>query len=139
MPAAAPRAGFSLTAAHRFIGYGVPAAFLCLALWAGWCLIRNREPGDGFWKLLAGAQVILGVQVLAGVILLLIGHRANPIGPEWLHYLVYGSLFPAGVLMVAHIQGHKHEQVSWIIFGGAAFVNFGLTFRALQTALHWFA
>ena len=123
---------------HRYMAYGVPAAFLLFALWAGVSFLRNREPGEGFWRLLAGVQVFLGLQIVAGVILLLMGNRAHPLGPEWLHYLVYGSLFPIGVLMFAHIQSHKHEQVTTIIFGGAALVNFGLTFRALQTALHWF-
>lgn len=126
-----------MTTFHRLIAYGIPATFLVLALWVAVALFRNREPGEGFWRLLGVIQVVLGVQVIVGGILFLLGNRPSPLGPAWLHY-IYGGLFPAGMLMLAHTQARKREQIAFIIFGVACFLNFGLTFRALQTALRWF-
>lgn len=123
-----------MTELHGYIAYSVPAAFGLLALWALYCLIRNREPNEWYWRLLALVQVILGVQVLIGGVLYLMGRRANPNAGEWLHY-VYGGLFPIFVLLVAHRFARRDQQIAWLAFGAAAFVNFGLTFRALQTGL----
>ena len=123
-----------MTAAHRYIGYAVPAAFALLFLWALVSFIRNRTPSEAFWHLLAAAQIVVGVQVVVGAILFLLGHRAQPRGPQWLHY-VYGGLFPAVVLVIAHRFARRAEGIAWMVFGFAAFVNFGLTFRALQTGL----
>jgi hypothetical protein len=39
------------------------------------------------------------------------------------------------VLVAAHRFARKQEGISWIVFGLAALVIFGLTFRALQTGL----
>ncbi len=123
-----------MTALHRFIAYGVPAGFAVLVLWAILSFIRNRAPGAWFWNLVAVLQVVIGIQVVVGAILYLAGHRPEANGPEWLHY-VYGGLFPAVVLFFAHRFGRKTEGVAWMVFGFAAFICFGLTFRALQTGL----
>ena len=65
----------------------------------------------------------------------LFGLRPPTNGPEWLHY-VYGALFPAVVLAYAHNQARgRFAEVPWAVFGIAALVCFGLTFRALQTGL----
>lgn len=119
---------------HGFIGYGIPAGFALLALWSVWALVRNRAPNEWFWNLLGALQAVVGLQVIVGGILYLTGSRATPNGPEWLHY-VYGGLFPAFVLVVAHRFARRTEGIAWIVFGVAAFVCFGLTFRALQTGL----
>lgn len=119
---------------HRIIGFAVPAGFAALALWALVSWIRNRAPAGGFWNLLAALQVIIGVQVLVGAILFAMGLRPPSNGPTWLHY-VYGGLFPAAVLLAAHRFAQRLEGIPWVVFGFAALVNFGLTFRALQTGL----
>lgn len=119
---------------HRFVAYSIPAGFAVMALWALLGFIRNKAPGDRFWTLLAALQVVLGIQVIVGGILYLTGARAQTNGPEWLHY-VYGGLFPLFILLLAHRFARRTEGVSWMVFGGAAFVIFGLTFRALQTGL----
>jgi hypothetical protein len=124
-----------LDALHRFVGYTIPAGFALMALWAIVSFIRNKAPGSWFWNLLAVVQVVIGIQVLIGGILFLFTDGRPPSnGPQWLHY-VYGGLFPAVVLVVAHRFAKKAEGIAWIVFGAAAFVNFGLTFRALQTGL----
>ena len=123
---------------HRLVAYSVPAGFALLTLGALFTLVRNREAGAWFWNLLAAVQVVLGVEVLVGGILFLMGSRAVIEGPDWLHY-VYGGLFPLAVLVVAHRSAGRHAGAEIPIFGVASLVAFGLTFRALQTGLGWFA
>lgn len=119
---------------HRYVAYFVPAAFLALVVWAVASLLRNRDVGDGFWNLLGAVQVVLGAQALIGAVLFLAGLRPQSNGPGWLHY-VYGALFPIGVLVFAHVQARRRPAIAALVFAVAAFVNFGLTFRALQTGL----
>ncbi|HVF54098.1 MAG TPA: hypothetical protein VNC78_10930 [Actinomycetota bacterium] len=119
---------------HRYVGYIVPAGFLLLFLWAIVSIIRNRDPGGGFWGVLAFLQVIIGIQVIVGATLFLGGLRPPPQSNAWLHY-VYGGLFPAGLLVAAHVQARKREGIAVILFGIAAFLCFGLTSRALMTGL----
>ncbi|MDQ3958341.1 MAG: hypothetical protein M3273_08485 [Actinomycetota bacterium] len=122
---------------HRFVAYSVPAGFALLALGALYSYLRNKEPGGWYWNLLAGVQVVLGLQVIVGLVLLAMGNRAVAKGPDWLHY-VYGGLFPLAVLVFAHRFAAKHRGVEAVVFGLASLVAFGLTFRALQTGLGWF-
>ena len=126
-----------MTDVHRYIAYVVPAGFLLLALATVVGLIRNKAPGGWFWNVVAALQVILGIEVLVGGTLFLMDNRPETSGPEWLHY-VYGGLFPAALLLLAHRLGKRFEEIPWVIFGVIGFVCFGLTFRALQTGLGWF-
>jgi heme A synthase len=112
----------------------VPAGWALLALWTLVAFVRNKPPGDRFWNLLGVLQVILGIQAFVGAILIVSGGRPASNGPSWLHY-VYGALFPVAVLVAAHRFARRQEGVSWIVFGLASVVIFGLTFRALQTGL----
>jgi uncharacterized membrane protein len=125
-----------MTDIHRFVGYSIPTGFAILTLWAVVSLIRNRNPHDLFWQLLAALQVVIGIQVIVGGILFLGGSRPASNGPQWLHY-VYGALFPAAVLVAAHrfARSERWRQIPWAVFGFAALICFGLTFRALQTGL----
>lgn len=125
-----------MTDIHRMIAYAIPAGFAILVLWAVVALIRNRNPHDFFWQLLAILQVVVGVQTIIGGILFVTGGRPISNGPEWLHY-VYGALFPAAVLVAAHriARSERWRQIPWAVFGFAALICFGLTFRALQTGL----
>ena len=126
-----------MTDLHRFIAYAIPAAFLLLALATAVGLVRNKAPGGWFWGLLGAIQVVLGIQVIVGGILFLLDNRPETSGPEWLHY-VYGGLFPAALLVLAHRLGKRFPDIPWVVFGVISFVCFGLTFRALQTGLGWF-
>ncbi len=120
-----------MTQVHVAIGIAIISAFALLALWGLFAKVFRREPGKWYWRLLAAAQVAIGVQVVAGVILLLMGDR-RPL----LHY-GYGALFPAFVLSYAH-QMARNPQARWrpwVIFSWAALFCFGLTLRALMTGL----
>lgn len=118
---------------HLYVAYVVPTGFLVLAAWSLVSFIRNKGPSSLYWNLLAILQVVLGVQVVVGALLFL-GGLEPPSSPAWLHY-AYGGLFPAALLVWAHRFGRKHKDVAWLVFGLAAFVNFGLTTRALMTGL----
>lgn len=120
---------------HQFVGFSVPASFLLLFLWAVYSLVRNRPPHDWFWGLLAFSQVVVAIQIVIGGVLFLMGRRPlGAGGPIWLHY-VYGGLFPAFILYLAHRFARRYEGVPYLVFGGASLICFGLTFRALQTGL----
>ncbi len=120
--------------AHRIVAYAVSAGFALLALWALVAWVTKREPHRWFWVLLGTVQAIVGLQVVVGVALLAMGGRPATPGPQWLHY-AYGGLFPVIVLVLAHRWARRLESLAWVAFGVAGFINFGLTFRALQTGL----
>lgn len=119
---------------HRFIGYSIPAGFMLLFLTAMFCLATRREPHRFFWGLLGAEQVIIGVQLLVGVVLFISGARPNSNGPSWLHY-IYGAAFPALILFLAHLRARKVPAAPWLIFGVASFICAFSTFRAIQTGL----
>ncbi|MDQ3987006.1 MAG: hypothetical protein M3280_11000 [Actinomycetota bacterium] len=118
---------------HRYVGFVVPAVFLIVGLYAIAAFVRNKSPGENFWRLLAGAQVVFGIQVvIGGILYLVLGRR----GPEWRHY-TYGLLFPFFLLLVGHQWSRRNQDIAWIVFGAMALLNFGLTFMALRTGLEF--
>jgi hypothetical protein len=124
----------SVGSIHKVIGYAIPSGFALLALWSVYSLVRNRDPHPWFWSLLGILQAIIGIQFVVGGSLYISGLRPASNGPEWLHY-VYGALFPAAVLIFAHRWAKGSKAAPWLVFGVAALICFGLTFRALQTGL----
>jgi hypothetical protein len=123
-----------VTDLHRVTAYAIVAGWALLALWALVSFVRNKAPGGGFWNLLAALQFLVGAQIVVGVVLFAGGSRPPTPGVSWLHY-AYGGLFPLAVLVLAHRWARRNESVSWMIFGVAGAVIFGLTLRALQTGL----
>ncbi len=105
-----------------------------MSLWGLASFFRNRDPGGGFWNLLAALQVVIGIQFIVGAVLFLSGARP-PTDPSWLHY-IYGAFFPALVLGVAHrLAATRFARFPWAVFAVAGLVNAAATFRALQTGL----
>jgi hypothetical protein len=122
---------------HKYIGFGVVTLFFLLWFWpaTAWVYGKVRrahgEPGTWYWGLVSVCQVILGIQVVLGVILLGIhGIHAKPI----LHYF-YGSVFPIAVLVGAHFFARSMERDQWVPFAWGGFICFGLVLRALFTGL----
>ncbi|HEY3211541.1 MAG TPA: hypothetical protein VGL18_17440 [Actinomycetota bacterium] len=117
---------------HKAIGYSVVGLAAILPLWGLVALIVKREPNRWFWRILAVLQVVLVLQLIAGITLLATGRRL----PSTLH-LLYGSVFPAIVLVIAHVigRGLDNEEDTWKVFAIAGFFLFGLTLRALTTGL----
>jgi hypothetical protein len=116
---------------HKYIGFVIVSAFGVMFLWGLVAFIIKREPNQWWWRLLAALQVILIVQLAAGLTLLALG-RSRPL----LHY-AYGAVFPAVVLVGAHLiaRGLDDEADAWKVFAVASFFLFGLTLRALTTGL----
>ena len=119
---------------HRWLGVLVVLGFAGLMIWglALWIArrrSRGREPREGFWRLLAVLQVVVGIQVVAGTVLGIIrGFDTQPI----LHFF-YGGVFPVLVLTVAHVVARGMERDRWVPFPWAGLICFGLTLRALET------
>jgi hypothetical protein len=116
---------------HASVGFAIVGGFALMLVWGLVALIAKRDPTAWFWRVLAVLQAVIIVQIVAGIVLLGLGHRQEP-----LHYL-YGSLFPAVVLVIAHVlgRGMEDERDTLKVFTAAAFFLFGLTLRALATGL----
>jgi hypothetical protein len=115
---------------HRVEGFVIVAGWGLLFLWGVGLFLLRRDAGRLYWGLLALLQVLLGVQLLAGLALLIGGDR-RPV----LHYL-YGAVFPAAVLVVCHVFSRGLEKPPFhLFFTWGALVVFGLTARALMTGL----
>jgi hypothetical protein len=113
---------------HRVEGLLIVAGWAVLFLWGVVLFIRKRDAGRFYWALLAVLQVLLGLQLVAGIVLLALGDR-RPV----LHYL-YGAVFPAVVLGVCHVFTRGLEKPPFhLFFTFGAFFIFGLTARALMT------
>jgi uncharacterized membrane protein len=115
---------------HRIIGFAIVGGWGLLLLWGGVLFATRRDAGRLYWGLLTVLQVVLAVQLVAGLFLLVTGG-----GRPLLHYL-YGSLLPAIVLGVAHWFTRGLTRPPYhALFTVASFFVFGLTLRALQTGL----
>jgi hypothetical protein len=125
-----------VTFVHVVIAYAILAGFGALALWALGGFLFNRAPGTWFWNLLGALQVSIGVQLVVGGVLFFSGAIPDTSGPTWLHY-IYGAAFPALVLALGHAFARRWSELSWAVFGAAAFVCFFSLFRALQTGFGW--
>ena len=117
---------------HSAAGYAIVVVLAVLWLWAlGAWIARRSDVHALFWTLLGFVQVALVLQLIAGLVLIVLGRRQ-----PFLHYL-YGSLFPAVALALGHVFARNRETglAPWKVFGFASFIAFGLTLRALTTGL----
>jgi hypothetical protein len=115
---------------HELEGFVIVAGWGLLFLFGVGLFITRRDANRLYWGLLTALQVLLGLQLLAGLVLLLQGGR-QPI----LHYL-YGAVFPALVIVVCHVLTRGLEKPPYhVFFTIGSFFVFGLTARALMTGL----
>ena len=115
---------------HELEGFVIVAGWGVLFLWGIGLFLLRRDAGRLYWGLVAVLQVLLGLQLIAGIVLLAVGDR-RPI----LHYL-YGALLPAIVLVVCHVLTRSLQKPPYhLFFTWAALFIFGLTARALMTGL----
>lgn len=115
-----------MISAHRFVGLGIAGIFALLAIWGLVMWIRNRDPGQGFWQVLAAGQIGLGIQVLLGIVMFFARGGMEP-----LHY-VYGA-FPLLVLFAAHRFSRRFQGLEWVAFALAGVFIFGLQLRGFMT------
>lgn len=131
---------------HRVVGFVVVGVFTIGWVWGLGAWVTRKRPGELFWKWVAVAQVVAGLQAVMGIVLLLLGKRVVTGGAlsNILHY-VYG-LLPLLLFMFAHIVARagnasiigfdeRRKIAPWVPFAWAAFICFGLTLRALMTGL----
>ncbi|HZA79905.1 MAG TPA: hypothetical protein VFC13_00320 [Actinomycetes bacterium] len=115
---------------HRIVGFVVVAGWGLLFLFGVGLFITRRDANRLYWGLLTVLQVLLGLQLVAGLVLL-----ATDGGQPLLHYL-YGAVFPAIVLGVCHLFTRGLEKPPYhLFFTIGSFFVFGLTARALMTGL----
>jgi hypothetical protein len=115
---------------HIIEGFVIVGGWGLLFLFGIGLFITRRDANRLYWSLLTALQVLLGVQLLAGLVLLFTGGR-QPL----LHYL-YGAVFPALVLAVCHLFTRGLEKPPYhLFFTIGSFFVFGLTARALLTGL----
>jgi hypothetical protein len=127
---AARGAGGAVETFHRIEGFAITGGWLVLLLWGIVLFIIKKDAARPYWWLLTALQVLIGVQLLAGLILFAMGGR-----PPLLHYF-YGVVFPAVVLGAAHWLTRSLEKPPYhIFFTIGSFFIFGLTLRALMTGL----
>jgi hypothetical protein len=118
-----------VSAVHVVLGFCIVGAFAVMMLWGALLWLVKRGAGPWFWHLLAVVQVVLGLQVVAGIVLIVLrGPEARPI----LHY-AYGALFPILVLVIAHGVARDMQRDQHVVFAVAGLICFGLTLRALMT------
>lgn len=113
---------------HTYLGLVTAAAFLVAGIWGIAAWARNRDPGAGFWRLIAAGQVGIGIQVVIGIVLFALGGRRH-----WLHY-AYGG-FPILVMIFVHRFSPRLKGIEWVAFAFAGLVIFGLIIRAYMTGV----
>jgi hypothetical protein len=115
---------------HIVEGFVIVAGWGLLFLFGVGLFVARRDANRLYWGLLTVLHVLLGLQLLVGLVLLAGGGR-QPL----LHYL-YGAVFPALVLGVCHLFTRGLEKPPYhLFFTVGAFLVFGLTARALMTGL----
>jgi hypothetical protein len=123
----------NLTAVHGYL-----LGFLVIGAWAtvsGWALalrFTRYDETPTFWRVVSVAQILLGLQILVGLILLALGRRPGPDGggATLAFHLSYGVLFPAITLVVGHRLAREGRYDHHAVFAVVGLVIFGLTARA---------
>jgi hypothetical protein len=115
---------------HTLEGFVIVAGWGVLFLFGIGLFLTKRDAGRLYWGLLTVLQILLVIQLLAGLVLLFGGSR-QPL----LHYF-YGAVFPALVIGVCHVFTRGLEKPPYhLFFTIGSFFVFGLTARALMTGL----
>lgn len=123
-----------VTLFHHFFGYAVVGSWAIVCCWALALRLLRYEETPTFWRFVAVSQVLLGVQLIVGVVLLLMGRL--PAGFDWfdnIFHILYGIVFPVVVLVFAHRWSQQGRWSPHTIFSVAGLVLFGLTARAWMT------
>jgi hypothetical protein len=140
-----------LVAVHGYmLAFAIIGSWATIMFWSLALRFTKYEETPTFWRAVSVAQVLLGVQLLLGMVLLTryalaaqfgIGSGGLPgDGSAWdvTWHMLYGLIFPFVVLFVAHKgarEGRFHPHSAFAVVG---LVNFGLTARAWQVGVSFF-
>jgi hypothetical protein len=132
----------AIVSAHGYLlGLAVVSSWAFVLFWglALWRLPYPETPT--YWRVVSVAQVLLGLQLLVGLVLLgwwLLGDGQPPganSGGGWFNatfHLLYGVVFPFVVLLFGHQAARSGERNPHAVFAVVGLVNFGLTARAFM-------
>lgn len=127
----------SISQIHGYvIGGAVVGSWLVIMILA---LVLRAVRGNGdvpwFWKIVSGAQILLALQILFGLVLFAIGRRPAADLFTTAFHLLYGFVFPLVVLTIGHKFAREGRYHPLTVFAVVGLVNFGLTARGLSAIL----
>lgn len=124
-----------------WLGYAVIGSWAVIAGWGLALRLLPYESTPTFWRAVSVAQVLLALQMLAGLLLLgawALGAGTAPVPGstfQSVFHVLYGGVFPAIVLVVGHRMAHQGRMNPHAAFALVGLVNFGLLARAWQTGI----
>ena len=130
----------SLPALHGYIlGFAVIGAWATICGWSLALRLLGYEETPTFWRAVSVAQVLLGIQLVAGLVLMVLwafGRAEAPgaaSGGGWFNgtfHLLYGIVFPVIVLLYGHRVAREGRYNPHTVFSVVGLVIFGLASRA---------
>lgn len=118
---------------HWWIGMVIVGSWATVAGWAFALRLLRYPETPTFWRFVSLAQLLLGAQLLIGLVLWLMGGRpgTGSLFDQTFHIL-YGFVFPLVVLFFAHAWSRAGRFDPHSAFAVAGLVIFGLTARAFM-------
>ncbi len=127
--------------------HGEWLAWAAIGIWpiiGGWALGLRLGPHTDtptFWRAVVVGHVLLGAQILLGLVLLVL-HTLGLAGLpgdgslfDFTWHLLYGLAFPLVVLIVGHRLAARGTRDPHTVFAVVGLVNFGLVTRAWQVGM----
>ena len=129
---------------HAYVlGYAVVGVWAAVAGWSLALRFTRYEETPTFWRAVSVGQLLLVLQLVAGLVLLV----AYALGAAGLpgdgsafdvsFHLLYGAGFPLLALFFAHKWAREGRYNAHTVFAVAGLVVFGLTARAWQVGVGW--
>lgn len=114
------------------LGFGLIGLWAIICIWALVLRLTRATETPVFWRAVSVAQVLLAIQLVAGLVLLAMGKRPGPDGDAGTlaFHFAYGILFPLITLGVAHKVARDGKYNAHSVFAVVGLVLFGLTARA---------
>lgn len=141
-----------LIALHGYIlGFAIVGSWAVIMGWSLALRFLDYDETPTFWRAVSVAQILLGIQLVVGLVLLTRYALAANFGVgsgglpgdgsafDTTFHLLYGVGFPLIVLFVAHKRSREGRVNPYTAFAVVGLVNFGLTARAWQVGASFFA
>jgi FtsH-binding integral membrane protein len=118
---------------HTWAGLAIVSLWAVVSGWSFALRLLRYDETPTFWRVVSVAQILLGIQLLLGLVLLVLGRR--PGDGSWfdfIFHLLYGIVFPLLTLFFAHKWAREKRFDAHAAFAVAGLVIFGLTARAFM-------